>query len=83
VKCRLVEQGYKMGDCLVELPSREKQRACEATLRQEDDTFHRVIEAAQNITSLSISPVVTTTVKNVTPGSSRNWSRESGIQLIR
>jgi len=46
VKCRMVEQGYKMGDCLTELPSREKERACQATLRQEDDTFHRVIEAA-------------------------------------
>jgi len=41
-KCRMVEQGYEMGDCLTELPSGEK-RACEATLRQKDDTFHRVI----------------------------------------
>lgn len=46
VKCRMVEQGYKMGDCLVELPSGEQKRACEATLRQENDTFHRIIEAA-------------------------------------
>jgi hypothetical protein len=35
----MVERGYEIGDCLVELPSREKKRACEATLRQENDTF--------------------------------------------
>ena len=46
MKCRMAEQGYEMGNCLVELPSREKKRACEATLRQENDTFHKVIKAA-------------------------------------
>lgn len=46
MKCRMVEQGYAPGDCLVELPSQEKEKACEATLRQQDGTFYRVIEAA-------------------------------------
>jgi len=42
----MVEQGYEMGDCLVEMPDGRKRRACEATLRQEDGLFSRLIESA-------------------------------------
>jgi pyruvate-formate lyase-activating enzyme len=42
----MVELGYEMGDCLVEMPQGRRQRACQATLRHEGGTFSRLIKSA-------------------------------------
>ncbi len=44
-KCHMIEQGYKRGDCLVELPAGERELACRATLREEDGAFLRLIKS--------------------------------------
>ncbi|UCC65797.1 MAG: radical SAM protein [Anaerolineae bacterium] len=46
MRCAMVEQGYEVGDCLVEMPTGRRQRACQATLHEEGDTFSRLIKSA-------------------------------------
>ncbi len=46
MKCRMVEQGYEQGSCLVQLPDGTSESACEATLRGEPSGYSRLIEAA-------------------------------------
>jgi pyruvate-formate lyase-activating enzyme len=45
MRCVMVDQGYEMGDCLVEMPTGRRQRACRATLREESGTFSRLIKS--------------------------------------
>jgi pyruvate-formate lyase-activating enzyme len=53
-RCAMVDQGFEIGDCLVEVPApdepgrttRPRQRACQATLRTEGNTLSRLIESA-------------------------------------
>jgi pyruvate-formate lyase-activating enzyme len=44
--CALIEQGIQPGDCLVEMPDGSRQRACQATLREEDGVLWRLIRSA-------------------------------------
>jgi len=44
--CTMVEQGYPMGDCLVELPDGSRERACQATLQRIGDSLWRLIRSA-------------------------------------
>ncbi len=46
MRCAMVDQGYQVGDCLVEMPVGRRKRACRATLREEGDTFSRLIKSA-------------------------------------
>ena len=46
MRCTMVDQGYEIGDCLIEMPRGRRQRACRATLREEGDTFSRLIKSA-------------------------------------
>ncbi len=46
MRCTMVDQGFEMGDCLMETPTTEGRRACVATLRQEDGAFARLIKSA-------------------------------------
>jgi len=52
-KCRLVEQGFKQGSCLVFYKSKElytsnflKDTACRVTLKQKNNTIYRLIKSA-------------------------------------
>jgi len=42
----MVEQGWDVGDCLVEMPRGRRQRACRATLREQNGLFSRLIKSA-------------------------------------
>ena len=44
MKCNLIKQGYPQGSCLVEM-GKGKSLACEATLKQTDNGFQRLISA--------------------------------------
>lgn len=46
MRCRMKEQGYPKGNCLVKLPDGTSKPACEATLRQKDGIYSRVIKSA-------------------------------------
>jgi pyruvate formate lyase activating enzyme len=46
MRCAMVDQGRELGDCLVEMPQGRRQRACRATLREEDGIFSRLIKSA-------------------------------------
>jgi pyruvate-formate lyase-activating enzyme len=46
MKCKLIAQGYKHGACETRMPDGTYKRACEATLRRDDNMWYRVIEAA-------------------------------------
>lgn len=46
MKCKMVEQGFEMGSCLVQTPEGKMVRACEATLKEEGGTYLRLIESA-------------------------------------
>lgn len=41
----MVEQGYAIGDCLVEMPEGRPQLACQATLRERDGVYSRLIKS--------------------------------------
>lgn len=45
MKCPLVSQGYKTGSCLTKV-NRESKRACEVTLKHEDQEWSRLIKSA-------------------------------------
>ncbi|MGD8539217.1 MAG: radical SAM protein [Candidatus Aminicenantes bacterium] len=45
MKCSLVEQGYKTGSCFVSSKGSQK-KACEATLKTEDNQWFRLIKSA-------------------------------------
>lgn len=45
MKCLLVEQGVSIGDCLTIIPSGEKKRACEVTLRSKNGIYERLIKS--------------------------------------
>lgn len=42
----MVDQGFEIGECLVEMPSGRPQRACRATLREKNGMFSRLIKSA-------------------------------------
>ncbi len=42
----MVEQGYPMGDCLVEMPDGSQERACQSTLQRLGGGFWRLIRSA-------------------------------------
>jgi pyruvate formate lyase activating enzyme len=46
MRCAMVDQGYGVGDCLVEVPEGRRQRACLATLRRKKGTYSRLIKSA-------------------------------------
>ncbi|NVM53170.1 MAG: radical SAM protein [Candidatus Helarchaeota archaeon] len=46
MRCRMKEQGFPMGKCLTKLPDGSKKPACEATLKEIDGIFSRVITSA-------------------------------------
>ena len=46
MRCAMVDQGWEVGDCLVDVPDGRRKRACQATLREEDGLFSRLIESA-------------------------------------
>lgn len=46
-KCRMILQGYERGSCGVIMPDGSIKRACEATLREENGPYYRLIEAIQ------------------------------------
>ena len=45
MKCPLVKQGYKIGSCLIRV-HQESKRACEVTLKHEDQQWSRMIKSA-------------------------------------
>ncbi len=46
MRCTMVDQGLQMGKCLVEMPEGRRQRACRATLREEDGVYSRLVRSA-------------------------------------
>ncbi len=46
MRCVMVDQGHRIGDCLVEMPAGQRRRACRATLRQEAGILSRLIKSA-------------------------------------
>lgn len=42
----MLDQGYEMGDCLVQMPDGSQERACAATLQRLDGVFWRLIKSA-------------------------------------
>jgi pyruvate formate lyase activating enzyme len=46
MRCAMVEQGWEIGGCLVEMPDGRRARACRVALREDDGVYSRLIKSA-------------------------------------